>query len=231
MVMPETNCRGVWILDGEERMYGLFTQRLVVIDIEGRGYLDQGRFSICEIGCVEVEKGRLTGGTLHCRINPQAKVNPHAGRIHGLTARILEDCPTFEKVATPLMDFIGDSVLVAHGAASDRILLNHDLALLGRTGLPKSRFLCMTKIARMVDRYDRNMVSAPGKMQISLKDLSRQLGVGKQGDTHDALGDATLSALCLSRILELDIPQEAFSGLSGKQGLGSRVATHNVNRT
>jgi DNA polymerase-3 subunit epsilon len=101
--------------------------REIVIDTETTG-LDFTEDRVIEIGCVEVVDYIPTGETFHAYINPTIKISKEAERIHGLTYDFLKRKPTFGRVVTRFLDFIGDDPLVAHNADFDISMLNAELA-------------------------------------------------------------------------------------------------------
>jgi DNA polymerase-3 subunit epsilon len=108
-----------------------------------------------------------------------------AEAVHGLSSTFLSDKPRFAEKVDELLEFIGDSPLVAHNAGFDFGFLNHELAQCGRTAV------CMT---RMVDTLMLARTRHPGAKH-SLDALCTRYGVDRtQRVKHGALLDAQLLA-------------------------------------
>ena len=74
---------------------------------------------LVEIGCIELVNRIPTGATFHAYFNPQRDMPAAAEAVHGLSARFLADKPLFSSQADALLEFIGDSHMVAHNARFD----------------------------------------------------------------------------------------------------------------
>ena len=108
-----------------------------------------------------------------------------AEAVHGLSDIFLSDKPRFADKAEELLEFIGDSPLVAHNAGFDFGFLNHELEQCGRPAV------CMS---RMVDTLILARTRHPGAKH-SLDALCTRFGVDRsQRVKHGALLDAQLLA-------------------------------------
>ena len=108
-----------------------------------------------------------------------------AEAVHGLSDIFLSDKPLFADKAEELLEFIGDSPLVAHNAGFDFGFLNHELERSGR--LP----ICLS---RMVDTLILARTRHPGAKH-SLDALCTRFGVDRSHRVkHGALLDAQLLA-------------------------------------
>ncbi|MDO8731799.1 MAG: DEDD exonuclease domain-containing protein [Actinomycetota bacterium] len=89
----------------------------VVLDLETTGGSPK-QAGITEIGAVKVKGGEVLGefGTL---VNPEAAIPPFIAALTGITDALVAGAPTLNGVLPSLMEFIGDSVLVAHNAPFD----------------------------------------------------------------------------------------------------------------
>ena len=175
--------------------------RVVAIDLEMTGFADPGRNQVVEFAAVEIVGGRVTGRTLHSYVDPRAKVNPFARRVHGLSRSFLEGKPTFAEAAPRLLEFIGSSPVVAHNAESDLRALNNDLALAGMPLLPRARAACTQRLAT------RLFGGAPMGLDALCDVFSMDRGPRERG--HGALVDATLLADCLLRMSEMPLYAKA----------------------
>lgn len=159
--------------------------REIVLDTETTGLDPADGHRVIEIGCIEMANRIPTGATLHFYVQPERDIPEEAARIHGITAESLADKPVFAAVADELLEFLGDSPLVAHNAAFDLGFLNAELERAGRPPIPAARAVDTVAIAR------RKFPGAPA----SLDALCRRFGVDNSARTrHGALLDAELLA-------------------------------------
>ncbi|MDQ4086828.1 MAG: DNA polymerase III subunit epsilon [Pseudomonadota bacterium] len=159
--------------------------REIVFDTETTGLSAQSGDRIVEIGCVELNNRVETGRTFHSYFNPGRPMPTDAEMVHGLTDRFLSDKPAFGDVCADLLEFIGDSPLVAHNAAFDFGFINHELESCGRPTVCTSRMVCTLSLAR--NKF-------PGAKH-SLDALCTRFGVDRSlRIKHGALIDAQLLA-------------------------------------
>ena len=88
--------------------------REIVFDTETTGLDPQGGDRLVEIGCIEMVNRVETGRTFHGYINPQRTMPAAAEAVHGLSDAFLADKPLFAERVAELLEFLGDSPLVAH---------------------------------------------------------------------------------------------------------------------
>ena len=159
--------------------------REIIIDTETTGLDCLNGDRVIEIGCVELLNHIPTGRTFHSYINPRRAVSLEAADVHGLSDALLRDQPCFEDIAERLIDFVGDSVLVAHNAGFDRDFINVELGLCGRPAIEEHRFVDTLLLAR------RRHPNGPN----SLDALCARYGIDNSGRTkHGALLDAEILA-------------------------------------
>ena len=159
--------------------------REIIFDTETTGLSPAGGDRLVEIGCVEMVNRVETGRTYHAYFNPQRPMPSEAEAIHGLGDTFLSDKPEFAATIEALLEFIGDSPLIAHNATFDFGFLNHELKQCGRDPICLSRMICTLVIAR--SRH-------PGAKH-SLDALCTRFGVDRSHRVkHGALLDAQLLA-------------------------------------
>jgi DNA polymerase-3 subunit epsilon len=159
--------------------------REIVFDTETTGLSPAGGDRMVEIGCVELFNRVETGRTFHSYFNPGRPMPSEAEQVHGLSDRFLSDKPNFHERCEDLLEFIGDSPLVAHNAAFDFGFVNHELGSCGRPPVCTSRMVCTLTLARQ---------KFPGAKH-SLDALCTRFGVDRsQRIKHGALLDAQLLA-------------------------------------
>ena len=76
-----------------------------------------------------------TGREYHAYFNPERSMPAQAEAVHGLSEAFLADKPRFAERAQELLDFLGDSPLVAHNATVVRTGDRHVKALVPVTAL------------------------------------------------------------------------------------------------
>ena len=159
--------------------------REIVFDTETTGLSPQGGDRMVEIGCVEMFNRVETGRTFHSYFNPGRPMPSEAEAVHGLSERFLSDKPAFHDVCEDLLEFIGDSPLIAHNASFDFGFINHELGSCGRPIVCTSRMVDTLAIARQ---------KFPGAKH-SLDALCTRFGVDRSLRVkHGALIDAQLLA-------------------------------------
>jgi DNA polymerase-3 subunit epsilon len=189
--------------------------REVVFDTETTGLEPAEGHRIVEIGCVELVNFLPTGRELQMYINPGRPVSDATVRITGITNETLRGKPAFShpSVADALLEFFGDSPVVAHNAEFDRGFLNAELARLGKAPFPKERFIDTLVLARE---------HRPGS-PASLDAVCKRFNISIEGrELHGALKDAKLLAMAY---LELRGGKErAFDfGAAGASGSGRKA--------
>ena len=159
--------------------------REVVFDTETTGLNPQTGDRLVEIGCVELVHRVPTGKTYHAYVNPERPMDAVAFQVHGLSDSFLANKPLFAELVEDVLDFLGDSPLVAHNAQFDFMFLNHELGACGRLHIPMARMVCTAQLAR---------VRHPGAKH-SLDALCTRYGIDRSHRVkHGALLDAELLA-------------------------------------
>ena len=132
--------------------------REVVFDVETTG-LSPKTDRIVEIGCVELINHVRTGRTFHTYVNPQRKVDKGAEKVHGLNYEFLKKHPTFQRVVSGFLAFIGDDAIVAHNAKFDMAFINEELIRLG-LGALDNHVVDTLEIARLVKPSGRHTLDS-----------------------------------------------------------------------
>lgn len=187
--------------------------REIAFDTETTGLDWGGEDRIIEVGAVELINYVPTGRTFHQRINPRRPVSAKTVEITGITDEMLVDMPFFEDacIVEALLEFIGDSPIVAHNAAFDRGFLNAELVRCGRPVIDVPRWVDTLEIAKK--RYP----GAPA----SLDALCKRYSIGLEARTlHGALLDSQLLA---EVYLELRGGRARAFDFSGDGGVASEA--------
>ncbi|HEY0977359.1 MAG TPA: 3'-5' exonuclease [Flavobacteriales bacterium] len=111
-------------------------------------------------------------------IRPRVPIDRFVQRMTGIDRTMLEDAPSFPRVASRIRGLVKGRILVAHNARFDLVALQHEFA---RTGLPfHPDTLCTEKLARQL---------LPNLQHYNLASLCRFFGI-EQGRRHCAAYDA-----------------------------------------
>jgi DNA polymerase III subunit epsilon len=159
--------------------------REIVFDTETTGLDHRQGDRVVEIGCVELVNRVETGQVFHAYFNPGMAMPSIAEQIHGLSDSFLADKPEFHERVEDLLDFLGDSPLIAHNAMFDWGFLNSELGECGRMHIP---------LSRIVDTLAMSKTRHPGAKH-SLDALCNRYGIDRSHRVnHGALLDAQLLA-------------------------------------
>lgn len=159
--------------------------RAVLFDTETTGLEPHLGHRVIEVAALELLNDLPTGRHFHRLIHPERDIPEEATRIHGFTLADLLDKPRFAGIVDELLEFFGDSLLIAHNAPFDFAFLDAELARLGRPRLASTRMMDTLALAKT--RF-------PG-MPNSLDALCRRFAIDLSArTTHNALLDCRLLA-------------------------------------
>ena len=100
-----------------------------VLDIETTG-LSFRTEKITEIAVVRIKNGEILE-EFSCFVNPEVPIPERIVEITNITDEMVKNAETIEQVMPKFLEFIGDSVLVAHNASFDIGFLKYNAAKLG----------------------------------------------------------------------------------------------------
>lgn len=193
--------------------------REIIFDTETTGFDPASGDRLVEIGCIELINRVPSGLTFHAYYHPERDMPAAAYNVHGLSAEFLAKHPVFAKGAAELLEFLGDSPLVAHNARFDFGFLNHELKLCGLPDVSMDRMIDTVAIARTLH---------PGAKH-SLDALCTRYGIDRSHRVkHGALLDAELLAqlyieLTGGRQIGLGLAQEEDKQIVGVELTASAV--------
>ena len=124
----------------------LVDTEFVIFDLETTG-VKTPMARITEIGAYRVKNGELTG-EFHTLVNPEMPIPPFIVRLTGINDEMVADAPVFADVAHDLLNFIGDSILVAHNSAFDMRFLNYEIGRVFPDYRVANPCLCTVQLSR-----------------------------------------------------------------------------------
>ncbi|TCT15061.1 DNA polymerase-3 subunit alpha (Gram-positive type) [Natranaerovirga pectinivora] len=161
----------------------------VVFDIETTGFLP-GKDKVTEIGAVKINNGMIVD-YYSSFVNPEQPIPPEIEKLTGISDFMVQDAPKIEEVLPGFIDFIGDSVVVAHNADFDMSFINYfaselnynldvtvlDTVMMARMLLPKLNRYKLNTIAKelniKLDNHHRAVDDAKATAEIFLNFLVR----------------------------------------------------------
>lgn len=138
--------QNVEILELNHEDLDLSKSSFVVIDLETTG-AKAPPCRITEIGAFLVKDGRVQD-KFHSLINPEMPIPPFITGLTGINDQMVANSPLFNEVADDLLNFIGDSVIVAHNAGFDLGFLNHEIGRIYEDYKLANASLCTVKLSR-----------------------------------------------------------------------------------
>ncbi len=183
--------------------------RQIVLDTETTGLEPDEGHNVIEIGCVEMERRRLTGRTYHQYIRPDREVDAEAMAVHGISNEFLEDKPKFAAVVDEFLEFVRGAELIIHNAAFDVGFLNKELE---RNGYSER----IEEICKVTDSLRLARNKHPGQKN-SLDALCRRYDID---NSHRELHGALLDSEILADVY-LALTGGQTSLLLGQEGSGA----------
>lgn len=179
--------------------------RAVIFDIETTGFGPRN-CKITEIGAVKVENGVIID-RFSSFVNPGEHLSEEIIKLTGITDEMLALAPPIEEVLPEFLNFIGDSILVAHNASFDVSFITENMR---RMGLWREFTVIDTvlfaKLLLSLDKY---------QLQVVAKALSVSLH-----NHHRAVNDAEATAGIYLKLMELfkeKFQSERLADLNGKE--------------
>ncbi|MDQ3748218.1 MAG: exonuclease domain-containing protein [Acidobacteriota bacterium] len=118
----------------------------VVFDLETTG-AKAPPCRVTEIGAYRVKNGKITE-EFQTLVNPETPIPPFISQLTGISNEMVRAAPKFHEVVNDFLDFIGDSVLVAHNAHFDMRFLNHEINRVYADYRVANPSLCTVRLSR-----------------------------------------------------------------------------------
>lgn len=100
-----------------------------VLDLETTGFSFRTE-KITEIGVMKIRNGEIID-KFSCFVNPEKPIPSQVVEITNITDEMVKDAETIDVVMPKLLEFLGDTILVAHNADFDIGFLKHNAKQLG----------------------------------------------------------------------------------------------------
>ena len=100
-----------------------------VLDLETTGFSAKTE-KITEVGIMKVKNGEVID-EFSCFVNPEKHIPERVTEVTNITDEMVKDAKTIKQVFPEILDFIKDSVLVAHNAPFDMGFLKQNAKVLG----------------------------------------------------------------------------------------------------
>ena len=160
----------------------------IVVDVETSGF-QPGHARVLSVAALALDAEGNVEQSVVSLLNPG--VDPGPTHVHGITAEMLEDQPTFAEIAGDLAGLMHGRTLVAHNAGFDYSFLVHEAEIAG-VALPVDTVMCTVELARRLDL---------GLENLRLETLARHWDIA-QTRAHDAFDDALVLSRMLAPALE-----------------------------
>lgn len=152
----------------------------VVVDTETTGLQLSRGDKIISISGIRIRRGRVQNADIfNTLVNPGRSIPAESIKIHGIEEHMVADAPSMNEVYPQFMEYVGDSILVAHNAAFDKKCLDMAAAA---AGLPQINNPIL----------DTLLLSYALHQEIeghSLDAIAERMGITIEG-RHTSLGDA-----------------------------------------
>ena len=165
------------------------SQTFVVFDLETTGFSNKND-KITEIGAVKVKNFEIVD-RFNELINPEKDISYKVQELTGITNDLIKDKPTIEEILPRFMEFIGDSVLVAHNAEFDIGFINQ-----------KCKEMNIEFKNKSVDTLMLSRILLPHLKRFKLNNLTKELGVPLHNH-HRAVDDAAATAQIFIKFLDM----------------------------
>jgi DNA polymerase III epsilon subunit family exonuclease len=118
----------------------------VVVDVEATGAKTPPN-RLIELGAYRIRGGRIVDKFLSL-VNPEIPIPRFVVSLTGISNEMVKRAPVFADLAPQWLDFVSDSVLVAHNAPFDTSFLNHEISRVYPGHRMMNPHLCTVMLSR-----------------------------------------------------------------------------------
>jgi len=196
-------CEGYYINDVDDRIAVrgnanmTFDQEYVAFDLETTG-LYARRDRIIEIGAVRMKNGQEVD-RFQTFVDPERPLDKQTVALTGISDDMVRGAPKIEQVLPQFLEFVGDSVLVAHNADFDTTFIQKacqelgvayqltsvDTLTLAQNLLPQLHRFSLDVVAKEFDLADFNHHRAGDDALVCGKIMGKLFGYLESMDIHD----------------------------------------------
>lgn len=180
----------------EDLLGDINSTRFVVLDTETTGF-DYDNDRILCIGAIVLQNNTISVQDSFEVYIEQDHYNKATAQIHGILKDFVLDRPKELEALQQFLDFLGDSIIIAHHTVFDVTMINKALE---RNGLP----ILTNKTLDTAKLYKKTLLSSyllERKDHYTLDDLADKFDISKK-DRHTAMGDAYITAIAFLKILK-----------------------------
>jgi len=170
--------------------------RFVVLDTETTGF-DYDNDRILCIGALVLQNGIISIKESFEVYIEQDHYDKSTAQIHGILKAFVIQRPSELEALQQFLDFLGDSIIIAHHTIFDVTMINKALE---RNGLPH----LTNKTLDTAYLYKKTLIQShlfERKDHYTLDDLADKFDISKK-DRHTALGDAYITAIAFLKIVK-----------------------------
>lgn len=170
--------------------------RFVFLDTETTGFDYENDRILC-IGALVLENGIISVQESFEVYIEQDHYDKNTAQIHGILKAFVIQRPTELEALQQFLDFLGDSIIIAHHTIFDITMINKALE---RNGLPE----LTNKRLDTAYLYKKTLIEShlfERKEHYTLDDLADKFDISKK-DRHTALGDAYITAIAFLKIIK-----------------------------
>ena len=170
--------------------------RFVVLDTETTGFDYENDRILC-IGALVLQNGIIAVRDSFEVYIEQDHYDKSTAQIHGILKDFILKRPSELEALQQFLDFLGDSIIIAHHTTFDVTMINRALE---RNGLPQ---LLNHRLDTAI-LYKKTLIKShlfERKDHYTLDDLADKFDISKK-DRHTALGDAYITAIAFLKIVK-----------------------------
>jgi DNA polymerase III epsilon subunit family exonuclease len=167
----------------------------VVVDVEATGAKTPPN-RLIELGAYRIRDGRIVDKFLTL-VNPEIPIPRFVASLTGISNDMVKRAPVFADVAPRWLDFVSDSVLIAHNAPFDTSFLNHEISRVYPGHRMVNPHLCTVKLSRRVlpDLMNHRLDTIASHFSIPI--------VSRHRAGSDALATAEIFILLMTKLEEV----------------------------
>jgi len=199
----------VELADSEFENRELMETGFVVFDLETTGS-KAPPCRVTEIGAYRVKNGEVTD-EFQTLLNPEIPIPWFITQLTGITDEMVSTAPLFADIADDFLNFIGDSILVAHNSGFDMRFLNHEIGRVFGDYKMGNPCLCTIQLSRKLlpDILNHKLKTVAAHYEIDLV------------NHHRASADAFATAHIFVNLLT-KLQSKGVNDLAAVRKLGSR---------